>query len=145
MISLSGKVYVDVNANEFDDTVTATYTLTVTVSDGAETDSVDITVNIINVNKVPYYTNLPESVGVNEDVIAAADIFTAEATDNDGDSLTYSLFDVSPTTSVFAIDSSSKYNSTCQSFCIAHGLKPPTMHPPPTFHPNQLFFKPRYV
>ena len=116
MISLSGKVYVDANANEFDDTVTDTYILTVTVSDGAETDSVDITVNIINVNKVPYYTNLPESVSVNEDVTAAADIFTADATDNDGDSLTYSLFDVSPTTSVFAIDSSSKYNSTCQSF-----------------------------
>ena len=115
----SGDVYVDVNANEFDDTVTATYTLTVTVSDGSETDSVDITVNIINVNKVPYYTNLPESVSVNEDVTAAADIFTADATDDDGDTLTYSLSDVSPTASVFAIDSSSKFFSIIQ-YIISH-------------------------
>ena len=71
----------------------------------------DLTVNVLNVdvNTAPYYINLPESVSVNEDVTAAADIFDVDATDDDGDTLTYSLYDVSPTTSVFAIDSGSKY------------------------------------
>ena len=79
----------------------------------------DLTVNVLNVdvNTAPYYINLPESVSVNEDVTAAADIFDVDATDDDGDTLTYSLSDVSPTTSVFAINSGSKYHVSVCGLC----------------------------
>ena len=101
----------DNNNYALDDAVTPTYTLTITVYDGRETNTVNIIVNVLNVdvNSAPYYINLPESVSVNEDVTAAADIFTVDATDIDGDSLTYTLSGVSPTTPVFAIHSSSKF------------------------------------
>ena len=112
----AGDVYLDNNNNVLDDELIPQYILTITVHDGRETSIVDLTVNVLNVdvNTAPYYINLPESVSVNEDVTVAADIFDVDASDDDGDTLTYSLSDVSPTTSVFAIDSGSKYYTDIQ-------------------------------
>ena len=96
-------MYLDSNSNELNYDVTPQYTLTITVSDGSKSDTVDLTVNVIKINTAPYFTNLPNSVNVDEDVNGASTIFDVDASDDEGDTLTYSLSGVSPTTSVFTI------------------------------------------
>ena len=109
LLGFSGIVYLDSNSNELDYDVTPQYTLTITVSDGSKSDTVELTVNVIKVNTAPYFTNLPNSVNVDEDVPGANNFFDIDATDDDGDSLTYSLPGVSPANPTFTIHSGSEY------------------------------------
>ncbi len=71
----------------------ASYSVTVGVSDGTAADSIAVTVNLTNVNDAPTFTegdsttrSLPENSGSNVNVGAPL-----TATDQDGDTLTYTL------------------------------------------------------
>ena len=97
----------DDNNNELDGQTTPQYVLTITVSDGLLTDTVDITVDIIEVNNPPQFTNLPDTVNVREDSTTINVIKTVNADDQDADVITYSMTS-SPPTTIFSIDAQGK-------------------------------------
>ena len=80
--------------------VKSSYTVTITVSDGSLTDTINVTISVTDVNDAPVFNKeLPTTVSIAENAAAAniGDVFTA--TDEDGDTLTYSiqtLTDVTP-------------------------------------------------
>ena len=87
--------------------VKSSYTVTITVSDGSLTDTINVTISVTDANDAPVFNKeLPTTLSIAENVEAAniGDAFTA--TDEDGDTLTYSLqtlTDVTP----FRIDTAS--------------------------------------
>ncbi len=71
----------------------ASYTVTVTVSDSLLSDTIDVTINITNVNEAPIFAD-GESItrSISENTAADVNIGTAiTATDVDGNTLTYTL------------------------------------------------------
>ena len=86
--------------------VKSSYTVTITVSDGGLTDTINVTISVTDANDAPVFNKkLPTTLSIAENTAAAniGDAFTA--TDEDGDTLTYSiqtLTDVTP----FRIDTS---------------------------------------
>ena len=87
--------------------VKSSYTVTITVSDGNLTDAINVMISVTDANDAPVFNKeLPTTVSIAENTAAAniGDAFTA--TDEDGDTLTYSLqtlTDVTP----FRIDTAS--------------------------------------
>ena len=79
----------------------ATYTATVTASDGTNTTTQDITVNVINVNEEPVITNLTSTIGSEENQL---NVFQVNAVDYEGDKIYYSLTGID--SEFFNIDSS---------------------------------------
>ena len=68
-------------------TTAGTYDITVTVSDGFLTDTDTFRLTVTNTNQAPVFTtNLPDRT----DAVGAAVSLDADATDGDGDTLTYS-------------------------------------------------------
>ena len=86
--------------------VKPSYTVTITVSDGSLTDTITVTISVTDANDAPVFNKgLPTTLSIAENVAATniGDAFTA--TDEDGDTLIYSLqtlTDVTP----FRIDTS---------------------------------------
>ena len=80
--------------------VKSSYTVTITVSDGGLTDTINVTISVTDANDAPVFNKeLPTTLSIAENTAAAniGDAFTA--TDEDGDTLTYSiqtLNDVTP-------------------------------------------------
>ena len=80
--------------------VKSSYTVTITVSDGSLTDTINVTISVTDANDAPVFNKeLPTTLSIAENVEATniGDAFTA--TDEDGDTLTYSiqtLTDVTP-------------------------------------------------
>ncbi|KAK3087337.1 hypothetical protein FSP39_004813 [Pinctada imbricata] len=69
-----------------------TIVLYVTVKDGKISVTDKLTVQLTNVNNVPYYTNLPASISINEDTAAGTLLYTLTAYDGDaGATLTYAM------------------------------------------------------
>ena len=66
------------------------YTFDVTASDGVLSDTKTVTVNVTDVNEVPFLTTHNTST-VEENAYIDTVIYDAEATDPDGDDLTYSI------------------------------------------------------
>jgi hypothetical protein len=79
----------------------ATYTATVTASDGTNTTPQDITVNVTNVNEEPVITNLTSTIGSEENQL---NVFQVNAVDYEGDKIYYSLSGIDR--EFFSIDSS---------------------------------------
>ena len=69
------------------------YAVTVSVSDSnGGTDSIDITINVTNVNEAPSFSRTRIALSVAEDAVVGTPIGDPfQATDPDGDTLTYSL------------------------------------------------------
>jgi|GEM_PF-4086494 len=70
---------------------TQSYTVAVEVSDGTLSATVDITINVTNVNEAP---DFEENLGLDdiaEDIADTVDFITIEATDPEGDNITFSL------------------------------------------------------
>ncbi len=69
------------------------YTITVTVTDGNLTDTINVTINVSNVNEAPFFTDGEETTrSITENAAADVNIGTPiAATDPDGNSLTYTL------------------------------------------------------
>ena len=69
------------------------YSVTITVSDGNLTDSIDVTINVSNVNEAPRFTEGDSTTRtVAENTVSGANIGSAvAATDEDNDTLTYTL------------------------------------------------------
>jgi len=66
----------------------STYTATVTASDGTNTSTQAITVNVTDVNTVPIFASLPSTLSVAENSLLVQQI---NAMDQEGDAITYSL------------------------------------------------------
>ena len=67
------------------------YVFTVTASDGSLTDTIDVTLNVTDVNEPPAYVSSTASASVAEDAAVSTVVYTADASDEDGDTLTFSL------------------------------------------------------
>lgn len=69
------------------------YSLNVSVSDGIVTVNEGITISVDNGNDGPTFSNAPYNASVNENVNSGI-VFTVSATDEDGDTVTFSLYGV---------------------------------------------------
>ena len=78
------------------------YTFTASVTDGLYSASTPMTVNISDVNEVPLFGAIAGAISVNENINTA--LTTITASDEDGDTLSYSL--VGDDSSLLSIDSS---------------------------------------
>ena len=84
----------------------ASYTVTITVSDGSLTDTINVTISVTNANDPPVFNkglSTTLSIAENTDATNIGDAFTA--TDEDGNTLTYSLHTLNDVTP-FRIDTS---------------------------------------
>jgi len=89
------------------------YDLTIEIEDtGGLTDTAVLTVDINDINEPPEITNLPDSVSVSEDDAGLTTLFTVVATDPEGDTPSFSIASVSPSSSSFAITSGDGVVST---------------------------------
>ncbi len=83
----------------------ASYSVTVTASDGSLSDTIAVTINVTNVNEAPSFASSTATRSIAENTAANTNIGSAlVATDVDGNTLTYSI----PTTgdaAAFSIDS----------------------------------------
>ena len=80
-------------AQELDRENINSYSLNVTVSDGSVTVNEGITISVDDRNDAPAFPNAPYNASVNENV-NSGNIFTVSATDEDGDTVTFSLYGV---------------------------------------------------
>jgi len=64
------------------------YSATVTASDGTNSSTQDITVNITNVNEAPIITNLESLIEIDENL---SSVITITATDEDGDDICFNI------------------------------------------------------
>ncbi|XP_077866255.1 desmocollin-2-like [Saccoglossus kowalevskii] len=77
-------------------------------TDPATKDSVTVTVNVVNANDPPVFTNLPGTGSVNEDAGSSASVFQVNVQDQDtSNTITYAILNQNPGgTLKFTIDSS---------------------------------------
>ena len=101
-----------------------TYTATVTVSDGANSTTQDITVNVIDVNEAPVFTS-SDTFSMNENNTS---IGLVRATDPESDTLTYSIsgsdITINSSTGVIAFASAPDYetkNSYSATVTVSNG------------------------
>jgi len=66
------------------------YTVLVAASDGSLTSSMNLTIDVMNVNDVPVITNLPDTINVSESQTTTSAIFNVIAFDPDLDNVTFS-------------------------------------------------------
>ncbi|MCG9126313.1 cadherin domain-containing protein, partial [Candidatus Poribacteria bacterium] len=87
------------------------YSVVVTVSDGSQTDTISITINVTDVNEAPVFASNSATRSIDENTAADTNIGNAiTASDDDGDTLTYTLSGTDAAS--FAIDSTSGQLST---------------------------------
>ena len=67
------------------------YDFTVTASDGVLSDSIDVTLNVGDVNEAPFFDSGQANITVEENTDAGALIFRPVATDPEGDTLGYTV------------------------------------------------------
>ena len=87
--------------------------LTVTVSDGSASNSVFVAISVTDKNDAPTLPSSPYSTSVSEDVSVGTSVYDVNASDQDGDSLTYSLSGSGVTH--FTIDANTGIVTTTQS------------------------------
>ena len=99
-----------------DDNSDNTYELKLSVDDGANTTTQEITITVTNIDEAPTFTSASESVSVNENTSGA--VYQAQATDPEDATLTYSasgtdasLFTLDPTSGELAFKNSPDYES----------------------------------
>ena len=80
-------------AQELDRENINSYSLNVSVSDGSVTVIEGITLTVNDGNDAPTFSNAPYNASVNENV-NSGNVFTVSATDEDGDTVTFSLYGV---------------------------------------------------
>lgn len=78
-----------VSSPSLDYETTASYTLTIAVSDGTSVVSGTLTVVVTDVNEGPVLQNLPAGVSMSEG--STGQVMLVSAYDDDGDTLTYSV------------------------------------------------------
>ena len=90
--SPTGQLYVG-NSSFLDYETKTSYSVTVSVSDGSLTDSIDVTINVTDVNEAPVFTEGTSTTrAVAENTGSGQNIGTAiAATDPESDTLTYTL------------------------------------------------------
>ncbi|MCG9128915.1 cadherin domain-containing protein, partial [Candidatus Poribacteria bacterium] len=87
------------------------YSVVVTVSDGSQTDTISITINVTDVNEAPVFASNSATRSIDENTAADTNIGDAiTAMDDDGDTLTYTLGGTDAAS--FGIDSTSGQLST---------------------------------
>ena len=102
--------------NPADDNTDNTYELKLSVDDGANTTTQEITITVTNIDEAPSFTSASETVSVNENT--SGTVYQAQATDPEGASLAYSasgtdasLFTLDPTSGELAFKNSPDYES----------------------------------
>ena len=88
------------------------YNLTVTFSDGTLSDSKFVSISVEDKNDAPTLPSSPYSTSVSEDVSIGTSVYDVDASDQDGDALTYSLSGSGVTH--FTIDSGTGIVTTTQ-------------------------------
>ncbi|XP_066284098.1 cadherin-23-like [Branchiostoma lanceolatum] len=84
-----------VTSPELDFERTTAYTLKIRVTDGSTSGSMsstgEITINLVDLDETPEWRNLPNSVTVSEDLAGNQKVYTVDAVDPEGVSVTYAL------------------------------------------------------
>ena len=91
-------------AKALDFETTPAYTLKVSVSDGMDASTADITINVTDVNTAPTITN--QTFSIAEDAAVDAEVGTVQASDEDNNNLTFSITSGN-TGDAFAVNASS--------------------------------------
>ena len=95
---VDGKIYVKANPNLDYELGTKQFVMTVSVSDGHFTETVALTIDVVEVPEPPTFTNLPAAISVTEDAtLATGVIFTVMATDEDAGDVVTLTSSISPT------------------------------------------------
>ena len=68
-----------------------TYAITVNAADSTHSTSVDLSVEVSDVDEAPQFAQDSETIEIPENTSSASTIYTAAASDEDGDTITYSL------------------------------------------------------
>lgn len=95
------------------------YNLTVTFSDGSASVSKFVAISVLDKNDAPTLPSSPYSTSVSEDVSVGTSVYDVDASDQDGDSLTYSLsgagvthFTIDPNTGIVTTSQELNYEDT---------------------------------
>ena len=106
-IFISGQISI-VSSSGLDYEARSKYLVEITTQDPAGlSTSANLTVNVLDVQEAPVFHNLPATITMEENKPSGSVVFSADASDPDGDALLYSMV-TSPNTTVFLIDTSSK-------------------------------------
>ena len=105
-------------AQLLDKETVGSYSLNVTVTDGTLSVTESLSITVSDVNDAPAFNDAPYATTVVENDAAAA-VYTVSATDEDGDSLTFTItgtgsvdFSLNPTTGVVTLADALDYEST---------------------------------
>ena len=105
-------------AQLLDKETVGSYSLNVTVSDGTLSVTESLSITVSDVNDAPAFNDAPYATTVVENDAAAA-VYTVSASDDDGDSLTFTItgtgsvdFSLNPTTGVVTLADALDYEST---------------------------------
>lgn len=103
-------------AQLLDKETVGSYSLNVTVTDGTSSVTESLSITVSDVNDEPAFNDVPYATTVVENDAAAA-VYTVSATDDDGDSLTFTVtgsvdFLLNPTTGVVTLADALDYEST---------------------------------
>ena len=106
-IFISGQISI-VSSSGLDYEARSKYLVEITTQDPAGlSTSANLTINVLDVQEAPVFHNLPATITMEENKPSGSVVFSADASDPDGDALLYSMV-TSPNTTVFLIDTSSK-------------------------------------
>ena len=106
-IFISGQISI-VSSSGLDYEARSKYLVEITTQDPAGlSKSANLTINVLDVQEAPVFHNLPATITMEENKPSGSVVFSADASDPDGDALLYSMV-TSPNTTVFLIDTSSK-------------------------------------
>ncbi len=131
-LNTSSGVITVADVGQLDYETTTTFALSLQVADdgtGTLTDSATITVNVSNVNEIPDIS--PQTFTINENSPNTTVVDTVAATDQDGDTLTYSklggsgntAFDINSSTGVLTVlDSAQLDYETTTTFALTVGV-----------------------
>ena len=89
----------------FDYETIPSYKLTIEVTDGEETTTNILTVNIVNINESPYVTSTAHTVAVSESEVSSIVVADVDASDPDSDVLFYDITSITPAGAPFIIGS----------------------------------------
>ena len=106
-IFISGQISI-VSSSGLDYEARSKYLVEITTQDPAGlSTSANLTINVLDVQEAPVFHNLPATITMEENKPSGSVVFSADASDPDGDALLYSMVTL-PNTTVFLIDTSSK-------------------------------------
>ena len=77
--------------------------LTIEVTDGQETTTNILTVNIVDINESPYVTSTAHTVAVSESEVSSIAVADVDASDPDSDTLFYDITATTPVGAPFLI------------------------------------------